>query len=302
MICDLSVSECAFNKSKTLQSIARKVHTCGFNGATEGQFAAIDAFIGSLDLPYVDSNGMMSAPCDTFKACQDTDVSLVSTLISLTSSYRQVRNVVVFDDDVEIAQSIVNSIDAVRTKGNAGITCVVSMKEKGSQDYIVNVSTITSPITVKRPQLMEVLKVIMDVDYSLTWISSSRSMELATATQQRSTSMWVNNTGTATDAVSLAGSYGTRILPVMYTLPTTSNTVSVNFGSPSPNLASQTKDTSMRLNVVVSQIINASANNRKCYYCSFMETIHDRVCSVHKSASDVYTFSFSDTVNDILAG
>lgn len=300
MICETTTTGCVLNKSKTLQSIAKKVRECEFSGITEGQFAAVDAFIASVDLPYIDSNGMMSAPCDEFRACEDTNVSLVSTLISLISSYREVRNVIVFDDDTGIARCIVNTVDMVRTKGNAGITCTVSVTENNGHDYIVNVSTISSPITVKQPELTDVLKVIMDVDYSLTWISSPRSIELAIAMQRKPTNMWVNNTGTATDTVSLTGSYGTRILPMMYTLPTTNNAVSVNFGSPLPSLAPRVQDTRMRLNTVVSQIINAGTKNHKCYYCSFMETVHDRICSCNGTANNTYQFDFGDIINDIL--
>lgn len=301
MICSKERADCVFNKSEVLQSIARKIHKCKFNGVTGGQFAAIDAFIASMDLPYIDSDGMMSAPCDDFRACRDNDIQLVSTLMSLISSYKQIRNVIIFDDDITDAQCVVRSVDAIRTKGNAGVTCTISAAKNSKHEYVMNVSTIPKPLTVKQPSLTMVLKMLMEVDYSLTWIASSRLMELATAMQRKSTNMWVNNTGTATDSVSLTGSCGTRILPMMYTLPTTRNVVSVNFGSPSPNLASRIEDTSMRLNTVVSQIINANTKNRKCYYCSLMETVHERVCCNDVIVGNTYAFSFSDIINDILA-
>jgi hypothetical protein len=295
IICGKEQEDCVFHKSKALRSIARKVHKCEFNGVTEGQFAAVDAFIASMDLPYIDSDGMMSAPCQDFKACKDDDISLVSTLISLVSSYKQIRNVIVFDDNIVSAQCVVKSV-------NAGITCTISIAKGKKHEYILNVSTMLEPLTIKQAQLMAILKMLMEVDYSLTWIASSKSMELATVLQRKSTNMWVNNTGTATDSVSLTGSYGTRILPMMYTLPTIGNVVSVNFGSPSPNLTSRVEDTSMRLNTVVSQTINVSTKNRKCYYCTLMETIHEDVCHSGTITDNNYIFTFSDVINEILTG
>jgi hypothetical protein len=62
------------------------------------------------------------------------------------------------------------------------------------------------------------------------------------------------------------------------------------------------EDTSMRLNTIVSQTINASTKNRKCYYCALMETVHEDVCHSNVVANNNYVFSFSDIIKDILTG
>ena len=302
MICSRGDTKCAFFNSILLRSISERIHSCRYSSFTKGQFAAIDAFIAGMDVPYIDNTGMMSAFPSEFNACTHDYISLISTLILLISSYDKIRNVIVFDDNVTNSTSLIQSIDAVRPDFSTGITCVVSCVKGDSNRYSINVTTSTRPMVVSGDDLISVVKQYMDADYTLTWIKSSGCIDLATALQRKPTDMWINDTGTATNSVALTGIDGTRLLPLMYTHPNMNNVASINFGASRPEITLRSEDTALRINTVVQQFLNAGTKDKKCYFCAMMCSVHDNVCLAASKVKEQYDFQPTEFVADILAG
>jgi hypothetical protein len=302
MICPSGDTKCAFSNSILLRDISERVHSCKYTNFTKGQFAAVDAFIASIDIPYIDNTGMMSAFPSEFNACIHHQISLISTLILLISSYDKIRNVIIFDDNVTNSTSLIQSIDAVRPDFSTGITCVISCIKGNSNKYSINVTAVMQPVTVDGDNLISVVKQYMDADYTLTWIKSSECMDLATALQRKPTDMWVNDTGTATSSVTLAGTDGTRLLPLMYTHPDMSNITSINFGVSRPEITLRSEDTALRINTTVQQFLNAGTKEKKCYFCAMMCAVHDNICPATSKVTEKYNFQPTEFVADILAG
>lgn len=300
MLCSENHEGCAFHKSALLQSISSKIRSCKHDTFARGQFAAVDAFIANLDIPYIDCNGVMSSLDSNFKACQSKYISLVSTIILLLSSYDKVRNVIIFDDNTTNSTSIIDAIDAARLPSNTGITCVVSCVNGSDTKYSINVTAIKHPILVEQTSLVNTVKQLMDTDHTLTWIRSSGCVDLATALQHKPTDMWVNDTGTAATSVSLTGVDGSRLIPLLFTLPTVHNVASVNFGASQPQVTLRTEDIGMYINTTVCQFLTARTKDKKCYFCSLMLAVHNHICPVVRKRDDTFDFEPSEFVVDIL--
>jgi len=300
MICPHKDTKCVFFTSILLRSISERVHSCKYNSFTKGQFAAVDAFIASMDIPYVDNAGMMSAFPPEFNACTYEYISLISTLILLISSYDKIRNVIIFDDNVTNSTSLIQSVDTVRPDFSTGITCVVSCVKGNTNRYSVNVTSLSHPMIVTGENLISILKQYMDANYTLTWIKSSGCIDLATALQHKPTDMWVNDTGTATSSVALTGADGTRLLPLMYTHPDMKNIASINFGSSHPEITLRSEDTALRINTIVQQFLNAGTKDKKCYFCAMMCAVHDKVCPNAAKAAKEYDFQPTEFVAEVL--
>ncbi|KAF2861615.1 hypothetical protein K470DRAFT_285329 [Piedraia hortae CBS 480.64] len=261
-------SACAFNCTTSLKRIADTVDNCTHVNIRNDQFAAIDALVDGITVPYVNTADMYSLSPKVFNSCKKEHLSVLATMMLLMSSYRGITNVIIFIEYSNYAVDIVESIDNIRDS-MTGITCVVVPIGDDGKEYLVRVSSINGPFTVNR--------------------GSIRCMELAVSLQYKRTNMWVNGTGVIYGVPTLIGSEGTRLAPLMYQRPRTDNLVAVNFGPPRIGTSIDIDTVSMSINTLVSEIMNAISKYKKCYFCSVMHVVHRRVC--------VNCHDVNDTIN-----
>lgn len=297
-ICKITDDTCIFNSTHSLKRILHMVHLCSRQNTCLNQFAAVDTFIERLDLPYV-HEGMLMAPSPSkLETCVDTNISSISTLIAIVGSYRNLSNIFIFCDSRVDVKDVIRSVNAVRSSIPRGTTCIVqSLYQQDGIHHTLTYANGDRVIQTNDEGLSYGLQRMSASPNSMSYYMSQESSQYSTFIKGIPGHMWINAVSDTTGICKLIRSEHSRILPMFYSDAKVEHLASVNFGGQDRNTDFSIGDTEAKLNSVVAYMLNATTKFRKCYYCSYFSTLHDKFCpNVLNSIGVKYQFQFAEGI------
>lgn len=300
MLCSSTSEDCSFNSTEALKYVSQKIRSCSRTSMHRYQFAATDAFIESAELPYIPKDSFMASAQPVFRACIDDIAKSISTLIAVVGSYPNTNDIVVFCSNDTNVGDVICSINAVRPKSSWGVTYTVqSNRVSNNVVHTITFGDRLNTATVSDSVLQDVLQQILNKSETMSWYLPGSSLTYSAPTRGIPGHMWVNASDRRTERGAITRSACSRMLPEFYSDGCIESLISVNFGPEDYLVESNPINIQARVNTVREYVLNATTKQKKCYYCSYLSSIHDQVCSgVQNKDKQMYNFTFADGIID----
>lgn len=251
------------------------VSTCE-SEAPPSPYAAVDAYIDSLELPLASKLSFCGEKTDAAFCVNDSAIQL--TVLSILGTYSRVLNTVFFVKyhDNEIIEFLDSISEIQLSIATGAIVSVSQMSVNGSGGHfrVVHHNTKTH-VAMSEDNMLRFVSSFTGNSQSLIFHLDDSSTVYSTRLYNGTKCMWVSKSKAPVDIV---GSLCSEFMPMLYAKPGHDNILRLNIGRGEVRTHS-TDETIPRTMLMISSMVSARSRDNLCYNCAYMKKLHSVLCS-----------------------
>lgn len=241
--------------------------SCVHRSQNSSQFAAIDSHIDFMELPTLSVNEPFG-PCVECSACIKPEFSMEASIISIIATYQMFYNIVIFASSLRTVENSINCIPNERRN-----IVVVTPSSVSKSSFCIYSKNPDKYMTTSESGMIKFIKSITG-DMSLSMYMCPEWMGYPCQFQDSQRALWV----TTCNTLRVEGTGGTRVTPMFYTQPTTTNVLYINTGAAVTAVNRSSLGLQQKLYSVTQSTLNAVSKSGACYFCAYMQKCHDVLC------------------------
>ncbi len=302
MIADANTNSCDICNCKAFNACMSRVDECNIVDGAKNEYAALDAMISFGKLPFFDSYKLKSVKPSSQLSCIDVSIRTQSSLLAVLGTYSNFSNIVHMGCPKNTSpNSLLEMSAAVQEDKQKGTgVCVVAFNQSGSKKY--RITRHGSPVNyiVDNKELVKILHVILEGGNSICWYWDCELEPYIPVLHGADKNMWVTlNHGGQPKCLEYVCVGGSRVMQSFYSHFNNRDTLTINTGPGLVSMYARRSDESLVFSVI-HDCINGVSKDGKCYFCSYVSSVHSQKHTGAKSKAALGTFKLSHALEEIL--
>ncbi len=239
---------------------------------SDHQYAALDAHIDNLELPFIAKHTFCSVRRD-LNFCIKSEHSLKLSILAIIGTYTQATNLLFFTSSDDNISEFLSTLSNMRLSICLGSIINIEANKADNTFKVISYNASVSQ-SLSESNMMKLVTDFIDRERSITFYLDSDLNGYATHLHNNKNSMWVSK---SSGSIQLVGDHGSRIMPMLYMYPSKNDVLRLNVGR--GQIETQNSSTiESQINAVISDIMSALSKDNLCYCCAYMKKIHSILC------------------------
>lgn len=286
---------CRFARSKFLTTLEGNAVECTKDIAVNS-YAAVDALIGGLSLPYIPDECMYSSRPSHIQCCSSSRYRL-STVAAILGAYSKFHNFVAIVDTTLKVSDVMSVADTLRASSSTGVTMVAI---RHGSTFVATIGASRHVCTLDADRFIRLACSLTSREYSVTWCATREPAVYGSVVGRSNSSVWIDDTWCTNASPPMCGMHTSVAVPQFYSKLAAKNVALINTGPASIPGTAVGNCFELRFNTILRDVLTSCSKDGKCYFCAYVIALHNALCCDDTGATVASITSVSSFLASIL--